>query len=70
VKLVLTAAEDLALETLRENRDLLEKIAVRLSEVELIEREELEVLLADGEAPEAAEPPEAPAPARGKEEAS
>ncbi|MHC4470173.1 MAG: ATP-dependent zinc metalloprotease FtsH [Planctomycetota bacterium] len=64
VKRVVTGAEDLAVATLESHRDVLERIALRLSEVELIEREELDVLLAGGEAAEA--PPEVPSPAGGK----
>jgi cell division protease FtsH len=60
VKLLIIAAEDLAVRTLEENRELLEKIAVRLAEVELIEREELEEILGvvkpDESAPLLAEP--------------
>ena len=56
-------AETLALETLRGNRELLERIALRLIEVELIDREELERIIQDesGEAEEPATVPDAPA---------
>ncbi len=71
VKRVVTAGEDLALSTLREHRAVLEKIAGRLIEVELVDREELEALLgappatpatAPLPAPPAGPPPCAPAP--------
>ncbi len=63
VKILVMAAEDLALETLKDHRDFLERLAVRLAEVELIDREELEEILGiDSKAGEEAEPPETPAP--------
>ncbi len=45
VKIFVTAAEDLALTTLKDNRDLLERIAIRLAEIELIDRDEFEEIL-------------------------
>jgi len=66
VKRVVTGAEALALSTLEGNRDLLERLAVRLSEVELIERDELEDLIRVGPAEQT--PPEVPSPAGGAEE--
>jgi cell division protease FtsH len=53
VKAVVTAGEVLALTTLREHRAVLEKIAGRLIEVELVDREELDVLLGAPPAPPA-----------------
>jgi cell division protease FtsH len=64
VKILVTAAEDLALKTLKDNRDLLERIAIRLAEVELIDREELEELLGfDKAIDDPDEPPTVPEPA-------
>ena len=61
MKLLVTAAEELAVRTLTENREMLEKIAVRLAEVELIEREELEEILGREPEEEDAPPPAEPA---------
>ncbi|MEN8150888.1 MAG: ATP-dependent zinc metalloprotease FtsH [Planctomycetota bacterium] len=44
---VVTAAETLAVETLKEHRDLLETVAQRLMEIELIEAEEFRALVGD-----------------------
>ena len=60
VKRVITDAEGLAVSTLEGNRDILERIAVRLGEVELIEREEFEEILGEGEADPTPEPPPLP----------
>lgn len=56
VKEIVEGAHQQALAILRHNRDLLEKIAQRILETEVIEGEELQTLLAEAKAPEAALP--------------
>jgi cell division protease FtsH len=61
VKRVVTEAERLALDTLTEHRATLERIATRLIEVELIDRDELAAIL-EGRSPEPPPPPAVPPP--------
>ncbi len=63
VKRMVSKAEELALRTLTEHRGLLERIARRLSEVELLEREEIQKILAVESGPGEPEPVPEPAPA-------
>jgi cell division protease FtsH len=63
VKSVVSSAETLAVETLEENRELLERIAKRLMDVELIEAEEFKELLGEtGDEPTPADAPPPPGP--------
>lgn len=56
VKEIVETAHQQALNILKHNRDLLEKIAQRILETEVIEGEELQTLLAEAKSPEAAAP--------------
>ncbi|WP_448572027.1 ATP-dependent zinc metalloprotease FtsH4 [Trichothermofontia sp.] len=56
VKDIVEGAHQQALAILHQNRDLLEKIAQRILETEVIEGEELQTLLAEAKSPEAALP--------------
>ena len=67
VKKIIVNAEEKAVGLLRDHREILERVATRLMEVELIDREELEQILAslgakvEGPSPADAPAPEAPA---------